>query len=44
MNKLIRAFVFTLLLPLSLITQAQRPQNTFDTYATFSEMRANAPV
>jgi outer membrane immunogenic protein len=28
----------------SLSMTAQRPQNTFDVYATFSEMRANAPV
>ena len=44
MNNLIRVFVVTLLLSLSLTTHAQRPQNTFDAYATFSEMRANAPV
>ncbi len=44
MSKLIQIFVFTLLLSFSPTTHAQRPQNTLDVYATFSEMRANAPV
>ena len=44
MNKLRQVFVFILLSSLSWIAYAQRPQNTFDAYMTYSEMRANAPV
>ena len=45
MNKLARIFVYTLLLSLAAaVALAQRPANTIDAYAAFSEMRANAPV
>jgi len=44
MNKLTRVFVCALLSLLSLTGLAQRPANTIDAYATFSEMYANAPV
>ena len=44
MNKLTRVFVCVLLSLLSLTGLAQRPANTIDAYATFSEMYANAPV
>src|ERR1700727_3416661 len=45
MNKLARIFVYALLLSLaSAVASAQRPANTIDAYAAFSEMRANAPV
>ena len=44
MNKLTYVFVCALLSLLSLTGLAQRPANTIDAYATFSEMRANAPV
>jgi opacity protein-like surface antigen len=44
MNKLIHVFVFTLLSSLSWTAHAQRPQNSFDAYMTYSEMHANAPV
>ena len=42
MNKLTYVFVCALLSLLSLTGLAQRPANTIDAYATFSEMRANA--
>jgi opacity protein-like surface antigen len=44
MNKLTYVLVCALLSMLSLTGLAQRPANTIDAYATFSEMRANAPV
>lgn len=44
MNKLTSVLVCALLSLLSLTGLAQRPSNTFDAYATFSEMYANAPV
>src|SRR5579871_5376165 len=44
MNKLRAVFVFILLSSLSWMVHAQRPQNTFDAYMTYSEMHANAPV
>ncbi|RSL18365.1 hypothetical protein EDE15_3933 [Edaphobacter aggregans] len=44
MNKLTRVFVCALLSLLSMTGLAQRPANTIDAYATFSEMYANAPV
>ena len=44
MNKLTRVFVCASLLLLSLKGLAQRASDTIDAYATFSEMRANAPV
>ena len=44
MHKLTRVFVFALLPSLSLAAAAQKPSNTLDAYAAFSEMRANAPV
>ncbi len=44
MNKLRCIFVFILLSSLSWMVHAQRPQNTFDAYMTYSEMHANAPV
>jgi opacity protein-like surface antigen len=44
MNKLTYVFVCALLWLLPLTGLAQRPANTIDAYATFSEMRANAPV
>ena len=44
MNKLTRVFVCALLSLLSVTGLAQRPSNTIDAYATFSEMYANAPV
>ena len=45
MNKLARIFVYALLLSLAAaVASAQRPANTIDAYAAFSEMRANAPV
>lgn len=45
MNKLTRIFVYTLLssLPLAVVAQ-QKPRNTIDATATFSELHANAPV
>jgi outer membrane immunogenic protein len=45
MIKLARIFVYALLLSIPAATaSAQRPANTMDAYAAFSEMRANAPV
>jgi outer membrane immunogenic protein len=45
MIKLTRIFVYALLLSLAAAAaSAQRTANTIDAYATFSEMRANAPV
>ena len=44
MNNLAYVLVCALLSLLSLTGLAQRPANTIDAYATFSEMRANAPV
>jgi outer membrane immunogenic protein len=44
MKKLTRIFVSALLSSLPLTAVAQRPANTIDAYATYSEMRANAPV
>ena len=44
MNKLTYVLVCALLSLLSLTGLAQRPANTIDAYATFSEMYANAPV
>ena len=44
MNKLTYVLVCALLSLLSLTGLAQRPANTIDAYATFSEMHANAPV
>ncbi len=44
MNKLTRVFVCALLSLLSMTGLAQRPANTIDAYATFSEIYANAPV
>ena len=44
MNNLTYVLVCALLSLLSLTGLAQRPANTIDAYATFSEMRANAPV
>jgi hypothetical protein len=44
MGRYIRIFVFVMLSSLTLATSAQRPTNTIDAYAVFSEMYANAPV
>ena len=44
MPKLTQVFVYALLSMLSLTGLAQRPANTIDAYATFSEMHSNAPV
>ena len=44
MNKLTRVFACALLSLLSLKGLAQRPANTIDAYATYSEMHANAPL
>jgi outer membrane immunogenic protein len=45
MGRYVRIFVFVLLLPsLAPAVSAQRPANTIDAYAVFSEMYANAPV
>ena len=44
MNKLAYVLVCALLSLLSLTGLAQRPANTIDAYATFSEIYANAPV
>jgi hypothetical protein len=44
LNKLICVFACALLSLLSLTGLAQRPANNIDAYATFSEIRANAPV
>ena len=44
MGRYIRIFIFVLLSSLTLATSAQRPANSIDGYAVFSEMYANAPV
>jgi outer membrane immunogenic protein len=44
MSRCIRIFVFILLSSLPHTISAQRPANTIDAYAVFSEMYANAPV
>lgn len=44
MNGLTRIFVFMSLLSLPSAATAQKPANTMDASAIFSEMRANAPV
>jgi outer membrane immunogenic protein len=44
MERYTRIFVFGLLASLTPAILAQRPANTIDAYATFSEMYANAPV
>jgi outer membrane immunogenic protein len=44
MGRYARIFVFVLLSSLTPAISAQRPANTIEAYATFSEMYANAPV
>ena len=44
MSRWVRIFVFVLLSSLPHPISAQRPDNTIDAYAVFSEMYANAPV